>query len=159
MRIPRFLVAAAFGIVLAACSSNAPPAGTIPSLDEARGLLDQLVSRARAGDFDELCKVADDGNCERLLDDAGRDAVPPDPPTIVATRVMPTAGSRDQLSPGGIVFVLCGTNAHGDHYDSEMLVLHDGGGLRVLNPVYWGTTRIGDGSSPVTLETFPPVTC
>lgn len=159
MWVARFVAPVVVAFVMAACSSSAPPAGTIPTIDDARGLLDQMVMLARDHKFDELCRVADDGNCERLLEDAGRGAVPPDPPTIVATRIMPTRQSGDQISPGGVVFVLCGTTAGGEHYDSEMLVLHDGGGLRALNPVYWGKTRIGDSANPVTAETFPPVTC
>jgi hypothetical protein len=157
--VSRVLIAVWIAFVLAACASTAPPAGTIPTVSEAQDLLDELVGLARTGDFDGLCRVSDDGNCERLLANAGRDAVPPDPPTIVATRIMPTTRSGDQLSPGGVVFVLCGTNAFGDHYDSEMLVFHDGGGLRALNPIYWGPTRIGDSANPITAETFPPVTC
>ena len=57
------------------------------------------------------------------------------------------------------MLVLCGVDGHGDHYDSEMLVFHDGNGLAVINPVYWGTTRIAGSANPVTAETFPPVTC
>lgn len=155
----RVLIAIGIAFVMATCSSSAPPAGTIPTVDQARVLLDELVALAQARDFDGLCRVSDDGNCKRSLEDAGRDAVPPDPPTIVATRIMATSRSGDQLSAGGVVFVLCGTNAFGDRYDSEMLVFHDGGGLRALNPIYWGPTRIGDSSNPVTAETFPPVTC
>jgi hypothetical protein len=155
----RVLIAIGSAFVLAACSAGAPRAGTIPTVDQARVLLDELVDLARARDFDGLCRVSDDGNCGRLLEDAGRDAVPPDPPTILAARIMPTTRSGDQLSPGGVVFVLCGTDAFGEHYDSEMLVFHDGGGLRALNPIYWGPTRIGDSANPVTAETFPPVSC
>jgi hypothetical protein len=143
-----------------ACSSSAPTAGTIPSINEARDMLEQLVGLARSGDFDELCRIAGDGNCDRLLEDAGRDAVPPVPPIVVATRTIPTStSSADQMSLGGVVFVLCGVDGHGSHYDSEMLVFNSGHGLGVINPIYWGTTRIGDSSNPVTQETFPPVTC
>ena len=159
MNVPRALMIALVAGLAAACSFGAPAAGTIPSIAEARGMLDRIVTLARSGDFDELCSVAGDGNCERHLDFAGRDAVPPDPPAIVATRTIPTTRDGDQLSPGGIVLVLCGTNALGDHYDSEMLVFHDGGGIRVLNPIYWGRTRVGDSSNPVTQETFAPVSC
>ena len=91
------------------------------------------------------------------LEDAGRDAVPPGPPTIVRTGTVPTTSSGDQTSLGGIVFVLCGIDGHGDHYDSEMLVFHDGNGLRAINPVYWGRTRIA--GSPTQEGTFAPVTC
>jgi hypothetical protein len=157
--MPRRVVGLLIAFALGACSSGQPPAGTIPTLDEARAFVSELVALARAGDFEGLCERADDGNCERQLEFAGRDSVPPDPPTVVGTRIVPTVVDGTQTSLGGIVFILCGVNAHGDHYDSEMLVAHGGDGLRAINPIYWGPTRIGDTANPVTPETFPPVTC
>ena len=115
----------ALTVLVVACSSGAPPAGTIPTVEEAHGFLDQVVELAQAGDFDGLCAIGD-GNCMDHLEDAGRDAVPPDPPTVVRTGTVPTTSSGDQTSLGGIVLVLCGIDGHGDHYDSEMLVFHDG---------------------------------
>ena len=79
---------------------------------------------------------------------------------MVGTRTIPTtttAGNQTHL--GGVVLILCGIDANGNHYDSEMLVYHSGNGLQVINPVYWGTTRIADSANPVPPETFPPVTC
>jgi hypothetical protein len=153
---PSRIVFLALTFLVPACSSGAPPAGSIPTVEEARGLLDRTVERAQAGDFEGLCAMGD-GNCMRHLEDAGRDAVPPGPPTIVKTGTVPTTSSGGQTSLGGIVFVLCGIDGHGDHYDSEMLVFHDGNGLRAINPIYWGRTRIA--GSPATEETFAPVTC
>lgn len=121
-------------------------------------MLDRVVSLAREKDFEGLCSLGD-GNCRRHLDMAGRDAVPPGPPTVVRTRIIPTTTSGPQRNLGGVVLILCGIDGHGNHYDSEMLVYHSGHGLQVINPVYWGKTRIGDGANPVTAETFPPVTC
>ena len=156
MPTPGRLLLLVLAVLVAACSSDAPPAGTIPKVEEARGFLDRVVELAQAGDFEGLCAIGD-GNCKRHLEDAGRDAVPPGPPTIVRTGTVPTTTSGGQTSLGGIVFVLCGVDGHGDHYDSEMLVFHDGSGLRAINAIYWGRTRI-DGS-PATEETFAPVTC
>ena len=122
-------------------------------------MLDRVVSLAGAGDFEGLCALGD-GNCGRHLETAGRDAIPPDPPTVVGTRVIPTTTtSGDQMHLGGVVLILCGVDANGEHYDSEMLVFHSGHGLQVINPVYWGTTRIADSANPVPPETFRPVTC
>ena len=149
--IPPFLV-----LVVAACISSGPPAGTIPSVEQARRHLDEVVRLARAGDFDGMCALGD-ANCERSLDMAGRDAVPPDPPNVVGTRTVPTTSANGQHSFGGIVFVLCGVDGRGQPYDSEMLVFNDGNGLRAINPVYWGPTRIA--SSPQTAATFEPVSC
>jgi hypothetical protein len=156
MSKPSRILLLGFAALVTACSSGEPPAGTIPTVDEARGFLDQVVELAQAGDFASLCAIGD-GNCMDHLEDAGRDAVPPDPPTIVRTGTVPTTSSGGQTSLGGIVFVLCGVDGHGDHYDSEMLVFHDGSGLRAINPVYWGRTRIA--GRPATEETFAPVTC
>ena len=151
-------LAAALLLVLAvaACTSAGPPAGTIPTIEEAQRHLDEIVRLARAGDFEGVCALGD-LNCDNSLEIAGRDAVPPDPPTVVGTRTVPTTSSNGQQSFGGVVFVLCGIDGRGDHYDSEMLVFHDGNGLRAINPVYWGRTRID--SSPQTEPTFAPVSC
>ena len=151
-------LAAALLLVLAvaACTSDRPPAGTIPTIEEAQRHLDEIVRLARAGDFERMCALGD-GNCERILEMAGRDAVPPDRPTVVGTRTVPTTSSNGQQSFGGVVFVLCGIDGRREHYDAEMLVFHDGNGLRAINPVYWSRTRIA--SSPQTQSTFEPVAC
>ena len=56
----------------------------IPTEDEARAFLAEIVTLARSGDFDGLC--ARGSTCRHDLDSAGRDTVPPDPPLIVGTR-------------------------------------------------------------------------
>lgn len=152
----RLLVALNLVLAVAACTPAGPPAGTIPSVEQARRHLDAVVRLALAGDFDGMCALAD-GNCERILDMVGRDAVPPDPPRIVGTRTVPTTSSNGQQSFGGVVLVLCGVDGRGKPYDSEMLVFNDGNGLRAINAVYWGPTRIA--SSPQTEATFEPVSC
>jgi len=156
MSTPSRFLPLAIAVLMTACSSGAPPAGTIPTVEEARVFLDRVVERAQAGDFEGLCAIGD-GNCKRHLEEAGRDAVPPGPPTIVRTRTVQTTSSGGQTSLGGVVFVLCGIDGHGDQYDSEMLVFNDGKGLRAINPIYWGRTRIA--GSPASEETFAPVTC
>jgi hypothetical protein len=142
-------------LAVAACTSAGPAAGTIPSVEQAERHFDEIVRLARAGDFDAMCALGD-GNCEGMLEMAGRDAVPPDPPKVIGTRTLPTTSSNGQESLGGIVFVVCGIDGRGEPYDSEVLVFNDGNGLRAINPVYWSRTRIA--SSPQT-ETFEPVSC
>ena len=153
--IRRVLLVALASLAMA-CTSE-PPAGTIPTQEEALGFLDRVVVLARQGDFEAICAIGD-GNCSKHLDDAGRDAVPPDPPFVVRTRIIPTSTtSAGQQSLGGVVLVLCGIDGHGQHYDSEMLVFHDGNGLRAINPIYWGRTRIaGSAESEGSSE---PVAC
>jgi len=145
-----------FVLAVAACSFAGPPAGTIPSVEQARRHLDEIVRLARAGDFDALCALGD-LNCQDSLDAAGRDAVPPGPPTVVATRTVPTTSADGQTSFGGVVLVLCGIDARGEQYDSEMLVFHDGNGLRAINPVYWARSRIAE--TPETEGPLEPVSC
>ena len=151
----RFRVTVILVLAVAACASAGPPAGTIPSVEDAQRHLDEIVRLARAGDFEEMCALGD-GNCENSLEFAGRDAVPADPPTILGTRTNPTTSSNGQQSLGGIVFVLCGIDGRGEPYTSEMLVFNDGDGLLAINPVYWSRTRIASSSQT---ETFEPVTC
>ena len=143
-------------LAVAACTSAGPPAGTIPTVEDAQRHLAEIVRLAREGDFDGLCALGD-LNCTDSLDVAGRDSVPPDPPAVVGTRIVPTTSSDGQQSLGGVVLVLCGIDGHGQHYDSEMLVFHDGNGLRAINPIYWGRSRIA--SSPETEDSLEPVNC
>lgn len=156
---PGRLLVLVLALLVAACSFGGPPAGTIPTVADARKMLDRVVSLAQARDFEGICSLGD-GNCRRSLETVGRDAVPPDPPTVVGTRIIPTSTTAgDQTHLGGVVLIVCGVDANGNHYDSEMLVFHSGHGLQVINPVYWGTTRIADSANPVPPETFAPVTC
>jgi hypothetical protein len=143
-------------LAVAACTSAGPPAGTIPTVEDAQRHLAEIVRLAREGDFDGLC-ARGDLNCADSLEVAGRDAVPADPPAVLRTRIVPTTSSDGQQSLGGVVLVLCGIDGHGQHYDSEMLVFHDGNGLRAINPIYWGRSRIA--SSPETEDSLEPVNC
>ncbi len=133
-------------LLVAACSPVAQTggSGTTPTIEEAEGFLSQLVGLAQAGNFDGLCALGD-LNCKRSLDAAGRENVPLNPPTVVGARVIPTTTSGDQTSIGGMVLELCGTTRSGQGYASEILVFRDRAGLRAINPVYWGTIKIGAG--------------
>jgi hypothetical protein len=143
-------------LAVAACTSaGGPAAGTIPSAEQAQHHLDEIVRLARAGDFDAMCALGD-GNCKSMLEIAGRDAVPLDPPKVIDTRTIPTTSANGQQSFGGIVLVVCGIDGRGEPYDSEVLVFNDGNGLRAVNPVYWSRTRIA--SNPQTQD-FEPVAC
>jgi hypothetical protein len=142
-------------LAVAACTSAGPAAGTIPSVEQAERHLDEIVRLARAGDFDAMCALGD-GNCEGMLEMAGRDAVPPDPPKVIGRRTVPSTSANGQQSFGGIVLVVCGIDGRGRAYDSEVLVFNDGNGLRAINPVYWSRTRIASG--PQTQD-FEPLAC
>ena len=130
---------------LSGCGPTATPSETsIPSIVDAEGLLARLVTLAHQGDFNGLCALGD-LNCNQALDTAGRNNVPLDSPTVFGARVVPTTTSGGQTSMGGMVLELCGTTRSGSPYSSEMLVFRDAGGLRAINPVYWGATKIGSG--------------
>ena len=89
----------------------------------------------------------------------GMPSLPTRRPWSARGSIPTTTTAGDQTHLGGVVLILCGVDANGNHYDSEMLVFHSGHGLQVINPVYWGTTRIADSANPVPPETFPPVIC
>jgi hypothetical protein len=142
----RHLLALLVLCAVSACAVGPDASRAGPTVDEARQFLAQAVALAQRGDFTGLCAIGD-GNCKRSLDMAGRDAVPPAPPTVVGVRILPTTTTGDQVSIGGVVLELCGRDAAGKPYHSEMLVSRDGSGLWAINPVYWGNTTIAEGNS------------
>lgn len=147
----------AVGVV--ACSAQ-PAGADAPTLDQALTLLDRLVILAQKGDFETLCSVAGDGNCEHKLDDAGRDRVPGQPPNVRSVRSVPTTRSGTQTSTGGLVLELCGTDARGTRYESEMLIFRDhDGSLRAINPVYWGHDTIATTGETTVLRSPTPSGC
>ncbi len=109
---------------------------------------------------DALCTVAGDGNCERKLDEVGRDRAPAEPPVVRSSEVVSTTSSSDQASLGGLVLVMCGTDALGSRYESEMLVFRDRDmTLRAINPVYWGGYGIGTGGQTTIRSPAPTSGC
>jgi hypothetical protein len=134
-------------VAVSACAPGRPGAGSAePTVAEAQAFLAQVVALAQHGDFEGLCSIGD-GNCERLLDQAGREAVPREPPAVVGVRFLPTTRTGDQVSAGGVILEMCGRDAAGKPYHSEMLVFRDGSSLRAINPVYWGNTGIAEGNT------------
>lgn len=134
-------------LALSSCSSlDGPPAANLPRQDEAVAFLARLVDLAGQGEFEELCGLGD-GNCERHLEMAGIESVPPEPPTVVASRLV--ADDPSSGAVGGWVLTLCGIDGRGQDYRSEMLIFRDGDGLRAINPVYWDGVMIADGNATV----------
>ncbi len=133
-------------VLIPALSRPAPP----PTEAQARAALDEAVSLARAGDFTGLCAIGG-GNCQRTLDDAGRDAVPTAAPTVIGTRVIePTQLAGGAWDLGGRVLGVCGIDGRGQPYRSEVLVFQDGQTMRMIEPVYWSRLTIGSAASAVT---------
>ena len=120
---------------------NQPPPPP-PTEAWARAALDRVVALARAGDFERLCGLSD-GNCHIILEQAGEDAVPPDPPTVYGTRVMvPVPLSDGAWQGGGVVLEVCGIDGRGQPYRSEVLAFDDGHAIRLINPIYWSGVTI-----------------
>jgi hypothetical protein len=139
-------------LTLLAC--DAVGADRQPTVAEAQGYLERVVALAKAHDFDGLCAIAD-GNCRVALDFAGRDNVPADPPTVVGTRFVPTTTNGNTTSVGGVVLELCGSNASGTPYRSEMLVFRYDGQLSAINAVYWQNVGVSSGGVDGSARTNP----
>jgi len=128
-------------LLLAGCSLG--PAGPFapPSVDAARALLDEIVDAALDRDFDRLCANAS-GTCDVELQGV-EDRAPTTPPDIVGVTVHEPMGSGDSWTSGGVLFRLCGTDAFGKPYESEVLVFDDGTRLLATAAVFWTGTRVG----------------
>lgn len=126
--------------------------GSVPTEQEARTLLDNIVAAAKAGDIVELCEVS---NCTPD-DRANPVQAPIDPPTVVGTRVIQPAsipGGGDSL--GGQVLILCGIGSDSAPYGFEMLVFHANGQLHTPTFRYWQNLTVSS-ASPATTPPGPP---
>ena len=151
--LPRLLVGGVLVVALAAVaflgsqlaprvlnSAFVPPPP--PADAQARAALDRAVAYARALDFDGLCSLSD-GNCSIILQQAGRDAVPPDPPTVYGGRVLqPTQLANGAWDGGGRVLQVCGIDGRGNPYRSEVLAFTTGSTVTLINPIYWSGVGI-----------------
>lgn len=130
-------------LILAGCATAARPPP--PTAADARRFLDEVVRVARSGDLAALCDLGG-GSCDDFLDQPGGANVPPTAPTVVGGRTLQPAPDEAGGRVGGYVLELCGTDADGTPYYSEMLVFRDfRGELRGIEPVYWLGIRITDG--------------
>jgi len=157
----RFLPVAAVVLVagcvvpLARSDGPAPP----PSEAEARAHFTEVVALALRHDFERLCENGD-GNCRKILRNAGVDTVPPLPPRIVGTRVvMPENHGGDTWSSGGFVLQVCGIDGRGEPYFDEILVFREGERLISTGTVYWSRTRIAEGQTAGGPQSTPPPEC
>ncbi len=125
--LPRLLVGAGILVLAVAGAVNLGP---------------QLMPRRPASSFvpppppSETAARA--GNCSFLLQHAGRDAVPPDPPSVYGTRMLqPTQFANGAWDGGGRVLQVCGVDGHARPYRSEVLAFTTGSTITLINPVYW----------------------
>jgi hypothetical protein len=138
MSIARWFSPLAAAFVLVGCSLQSP----IPTRDEAAAFVQHLYPLAETGQFDALCAEGG-GNCETVLEDAGRDAVPAERPQIVDSFELPSRDTGDGTMVGGLVLVLCGVDGRDRPFRTEVLVFRDGTRLRAIEPVYWSGFKIG----------------
>jgi hypothetical protein len=138
MKMRRAIAAFAVVVLAASACSGTGHAGEIPTESAARAFLAHLVSRAEARDLTGFCQLAD-SICELIAEESGGvAAIPPNPPIIAGTRVIPTRQRGDAMLGGGQLLVLCGIDGFGKPYRTEMLVSVDyNGALFAINGVYW----------------------
>lgn len=135
-------IAVIAALSLAACTLSSPPRP--PTEAEAEGFLAEVVAIARSGDFVALCEVGG-GTCEDFLDQPGGREVPAEAPRIIGGRTIQPTSEGGGGRVGGYVLEMCGTNADGAPYYSEMLVFFDfNGDLHGIEPTYWLGIRIAD---------------
>jgi hypothetical protein len=156
MAAVRLLLTAAIAGAIGSCAASFMPAPP-PSEDEARQYVAQAVRLAQAGEFERLCAMGA-GNCEEILDQAGRDNVPVDPPTIVRIYAVPNQRHADgSWSVGGQMVELCGTDLRGAEYRTQMLVFRDHSGRLIsIEPIYWSGIRVITGGPSVTVPGSSP---
>lgn len=136
------LVLAALAGLSAGCGLIAPTPPPPPSLEDAQSLLDDLVEAGIARDFARLCGLAASDTCQDLLE-GHEGLVPAAAPAIVQTDVYEPEPAGNGFTGGGVLFVLCGTDAAGDPFESELLVSRNlDGTLFAIPAVWWTGTRV-----------------
>lgn len=125
-----------------------------PVSDEAaRRYFSRIVAAAERNDFDALCELnASRGSCEfdlriacrppaggpidpgrEVLMQWCREAVPAEPPMIVASTDRPGRSG----SVGGRLLVVKGTDGYGRPFETEVLVFRDKRSYRATHAVFW----------------------
>ena len=140
--VPLLLLLQLAAACTGARSAYAP--ATPPAEAAARSLVDQAVQFGLARDFDRLCAMGT-SQCKFILQGAGTDTVPTQPPLIVYVTTVPNVEKTPGTwNPGGVLFYLCGLDGKGQPYHSQMLVFEnpEGTGLTAMEPVFWGSLTI-----------------
>src|SRR2546425_4063514 len=129
----------------------------------ARRYFDRIVAAAQAKDFQALCRLNGTvGTCrEELrvycpdgfgsgpgpsfpqgasLEEACRQSVPPDPPTVVSSRYQP---SKDGYV-GGRILLVRGTDGRGKPYETEGMIFRDRRTSKATHAVFWAGGKFED---------------
>jgi hypothetical protein len=129
----------------------------------ARRYFDRIVAAAQAKDFDALCRFNGSvSNCQaelrincpenlgsgpapsfppgEALQEACRQSVPPDPPTVVSSWYKP---AKDGYV-GGRILVVRGTDGRGKPYETEVLIFRDRRTYKAIRAVFWSGDKFKD---------------
>lgn len=133
---------AAVVVLLGAWFATRP--GSTVTEGQARAYFDRIVAAARTGDFDAMCNLnGAPPNCQLMLDVAGRDRVPADPPRVSRARY------ASELDTPGWLLVVEGLDGRARPYSTQVLIFRDDEGeLKAINAVYWSGATVSDGSGP-----------
>lgn len=146
---PKLLVVAA--LLLAGCAFEQPATYEIPTERESVAFLADAVEFVRAGDFAGLCDMTGgpDGNCPVLLQNGVEEAAPDTAPVVFRSYVVDSVVVGDAVEVGGRALVVCGTDANGLFYSTEMLTLKVNGVVTALHPLYWSGVDYSGSNSTV----------
>ena len=130
-----------FTLLLAGCATIGttgplPP----PPIEDARVLLDEIIDAGIQGDFERLCANAT-GTCHSELE-GHEHLAPNEPPSIADVTVHQPIFDADGGTSGGVRFVLCGVDAAGAPFESEVLVFDAGDRLLAGAAVWWLGKRV-----------------
>ena len=137
------LLSTVLAFVAAGCGLlGAAPPPPPPSVAEARSHLELLIDAGVSREFDRLCELAGTGTCESLLE-GSEELAPAEAPRIVDVTVHQPERLDAGSSSGGVLFVLCGTDAAGSPFESEVFVSRNSdGSLFAISAVWWTGTGV-----------------
>ncbi len=130
-----------FTLLLAGCA-NVGTAGPLPppSVDDARALLDEIMDAGIEGDFERLCANAN-RTCKNELN-GHEHLAPNEPPSIADATIHQPINDAEGGTSGGVKFVLCGVDAAGAPFESEVLIFDTGDRLLAGAAVWWLGTSV-----------------
>lgn len=143
-----------FGIAIAAIGAVAiiqgardlaPPPH--PSAAAARAYLDEIARLAAKKDWNGLCELGD-LNCTRILGPL-KAVAPSVPPVLLSSADVPDVANGTGFRQGGRLLKVCGLDAAGKPYTSELLVFESDGRLISIDPVFWAGLTIGVSATPI----------
>lgn len=116
------------------------------TVQEATALLEQAHQASAQRDLESFCEIGGSQlSCQAAWRNSGEwDSAPVVKPTVISTSILPER-ERDNgnVSRGGRLLKVHGTDNCGDSFVTDFLVFDEGGGkLVALNPVFWTGVHI-----------------